>query len=89
MTNAQTVLITGATGGIGGALAEVYAEPGNTLILQGRNAARLKELATTCETLGARVITRVLDVRKREELSEWLRETSRGKRLIWSSSTRA
>ena len=34
----QTVLITGATGGIGGALAEVYAEPGNTLILQGRNA---------------------------------------------------
>ena len=36
----QTVLITGATGGIGGALAEAYAEPGNTLILQGRNADR-------------------------------------------------
>jgi short-subunit dehydrogenase len=36
------VLITGATGGIGGALAMVYAEPGSTLILQGRNAARLR-----------------------------------------------
>ena len=70
----RTVLITGATGGIGGALAEAYAEPGNTLILQGRNAARLAELAAMCEARGARVLTRVLDVRNREELSAWLRE---------------
>jgi NADP-dependent 3-hydroxy acid dehydrogenase YdfG len=54
-----TVLITGATGSIGGALAEVYAEPGNVLILQGRNALRLAELASRCEALGARVLTRV------------------------------
>lgn len=45
----QTVLITGATGGIGGALAEAYADPGNTLVLQGRNADRLAELAAICE----------------------------------------
>jgi len=70
----QTVLITGATGGIGGALAEAYAEPGNTLILQGRNAVRLAELAAFCKDKGARVLTRVLDVRNREELSEWLHE---------------
>ncbi len=69
-----TVLITGATGGIGGALVEVYAEPGNTLILQGRNAARLADLAARCEARGVRVLTRVLDVRKRDELSTWLRE---------------
>jgi hypothetical protein len=42
---ARSVLITGATGGIGGALAMVYAEAGSTLVLQGRNAARLAELA--------------------------------------------
>lgn len=70
----RTILITGATGGIGGALAQVYAEPGNTLILQGRNAARLAELAVLCETQGARVLTQVLDVRKLDELSGWLKE---------------
>ena len=70
----QTVLITGATGGIGGALVDVYAEAGNTLILQGRNAARLADLAAQCEARGARVLTRVLDVRNRDELSAWLRE---------------
>ena len=70
----QTVLITGATGGIGGALVDVYAEPGNTLILQGRNAARLGELSAQCEAGGARVLTRVLDVRNRDELSAWLRD---------------
>jgi len=74
---AKTVLITGATGGIGGALAEVYAEPGTTLILQGRNAARLAQLAALCEASGARVIARELDVRNREELTAWLREISR------------
>lgn len=73
-SSTQTVLITGATGGIGGALVDVYAEPGNTLILQGRNAARLGELSAQCEAGGARVLTRVLDVRNRDELSAWLRE---------------
>ena len=70
----RTVLITGATGGIGSALAEAYADPGNTLILQGRNAARLAELAALCRGKGARVLTRELDVRDREELSTWLGE---------------
>lgn len=68
----RTVLITGATGGIGGALVESYAEPGNTLILQGRNAARLAEQAAFCEARGARVLTQVLDVRDRVALSAWL-----------------
>jgi short-subunit dehydrogenase len=68
----RTVLITGATGGIGGALAEVYAQAGNTLILQGRNMVRLAELAGLCEAKGARVLTQVLDMRNRDELSAWL-----------------
>ncbi|WP_050871662.1 SDR family NAD(P)-dependent oxidoreductase [Comamonas testosteroni] len=69
----QTVLITGATGGIGGALVDSYAQPGNTLILQGRNAARLAQQAALCEARGARVLTQVLDVRDRTALSVWLR----------------
>lgn len=70
----RTVLITGATGGIGSALAEVYAEPGNTLILQGRDTLRLAELAALGQAQGARVLTRALDVRNRDELFAWLRE---------------
>ncbi|WP_019042059.1 SDR family oxidoreductase [Comamonas testosteroni] len=70
----QTVLITGATGGIGGALVDSYAQPGNTLILQGRNAARLAQQAALCEARGARVLTQVLDVRDRTALSVWLRD---------------
>jgi len=70
----MTVLITGATGGIGGALAEVYAQAGNTLILQGRNTVRLTELAGLCEAQGARVLTQALDMRNRDEFSAWLQE---------------
>lgn len=68
----RIVLITGATGAIGGALAEIYAEPGVTLILQGRNTARLAELTTLVEARGARVLTKVLDVRDRDRLITWL-----------------
>lgn len=75
MTNPiGSVLITGATGEIGGALALVYAERGRTLILQGRKADRLAELAGQCEALGARVLTRVLDVRDRHTYRDWLAE---------------
>ena len=72
----RCVLITGATGGIGGALAVAYAEPGVTLILQGRKADRLAELAAQCESRGARVLTQLLDVRDRVALTEWLRAVS-------------
>ena len=70
----RTVLITGATGGIGSALVKVYAEPGNTLILQGRNTVRLAKLEILCEAQGTRVLTRKLDVRDHDAFSTWLRE---------------
>lgn len=40
-----TYLITGATGGIGAAVAELLHEDGDDLILTGRSAARLEEVA--------------------------------------------
>ncbi len=72
----QTVLITGATGGIGGALAQVYAAPGRTLILQGRHAPRLDELAAVCTARGARVVCQVLDLCDREATDRWLRSVA-------------
>jgi short-subunit dehydrogenase len=68
----RTILITGATGGIGGALAEEYAAPGVTLVLQGRDSDRLGALWKSCEAKGARVLTRSLDVRDVEALRAWL-----------------
>lgn len=62
----KTILITGATGGVGSSLAEQYATSGKTLILFGRDAKRLERLAERCRSLGARVVTRVSDLRDRE-----------------------
>jgi len=72
----SSVLITGATGGIGSALAEVYAAPGVTLVLQGRRQARLAELAQRCAASGAQVRTQLLDVQDRTALRDWLTQTA-------------
>lgn len=71
-----TILITGATGGIGSALALLYAEPATTLILLGRNESALKELAASCRIQGSRVITYAVDLRDRTALSKLLEEIS-------------
>jgi short-subunit dehydrogenase len=67
-----SVLITGATGGIGSALAEAYAAPGIELVLHGRNAEALTALAARCRARGAQVRTRSLDLRNRAALAGWL-----------------
>jgi NADP-dependent 3-hydroxy acid dehydrogenase YdfG len=67
-----SVFITGATGGIGSALADAYARPGIVLVLHGRNEARLEALAERCRARGAAVRTRALDLRDRAALREWL-----------------
>jgi len=59
----KTILITGASSGIGAALAHAYAQPGATLLLWGRDEARLADIAAQCRVRGATVITQSLDVR--------------------------
>ena len=70
----QSILITGATGGIGGALACAYAAPGVQLFLQGRDHEKLAELADRCIARGASIETYSLDVRNRTELVAWIKE---------------
>lgn len=57
-----SILITGASSGIGAALAEEYASPGIKLVLVGRNTRRLKMTEDICRRLGATVFISVLDV---------------------------
>lgn len=68
----QRILITGATGAIGAALAREYAAPGVTLFLHGRNARRLQEVAADCQAKGSLVVTTQLDVRDFNALRAWL-----------------
>ena len=56
------VLITGASGGLGVALARHYARTGVRLTLWGRNEAQLQALAQACEATGASAVIRVLDI---------------------------
>jgi short-subunit dehydrogenase len=66
------VLITGATGAIGRALALAYAAPGRSLVLHGRNEERLRQTAQSCERLGATIETKALDVRELSALTAWV-----------------
>lgn len=58
----KTVLITGATGGFGSAFARRFAALGSRLILTGRDASKLKDLAASLPT---ETLQLVFDVRDR------------------------
>jgi short-subunit dehydrogenase len=68
----RAVLITGASSGIGKALALHYAGPGVCLALIGRDQSRLDRVAQECRELGARVSCAAIDVRRRNELTTWI-----------------
>lgn len=76
-----SILITGATGGIGSALAELYAAPGTTLILLGRSEPGLAGVASRCREKGSRVDTHRLDLRDRAALSRLLGEICTAERV--------
>ena len=63
------VLITGASSGIGRALALRYAQEGARLSLMGRDASRLEATADACRARGATVQTFVADVQDRAAMA--------------------
>jgi short-subunit dehydrogenase len=50
-----TILITGASGGLGAALARAHASPDAVLLLSGRDTDRLQAVAASCRARGAAV----------------------------------
>ncbi len=69
---ADVIVITGASGGLGRALALEYARPGAVLGLTGRDAARLGETEAACRAKGAHTHATVLDVTDEAGMAQWL-----------------
>ncbi len=69
---AKSILITGAAGAIGSALARAYAAPGIHLFLGDMNPDPLEVLTTACSALGATVEGCVVDVTDRPGMAAWI-----------------
>ena len=68
----KAAIVTGASGGIGAALAAAYAAPGVMLHLGGLDARRLEAVADRCRSLGASVATRRQDVADKNGMADWV-----------------
>src|SRR5689334_16277607 len=74
MKQPQTIMITGATAGIGRATAYRFARHGWNLILTGRREERLREVENEIKNLSeVKVISLAFDVRSRAEVSTAIR----------------
>lgn len=67
-------MITGASSGIGKALAEELAAPGNTLILAARNQEQLQALKQKCESKGATCHTLFLDISSENSIQAFVQQ---------------
>lgn len=72
MIEPRTILITGASSGLGTALAQTYARPGVTLFLSGRHEERLEKVAADCRARGARAERAILDVADKDAMAAWI-----------------
>ncbi|NET57437.1 MAG: SDR family oxidoreductase [Symploca sp. SIO2E6] len=68
--NNQVVLITGASAGIGAALAQEFASQGANLVLLARRTEKLAAVAAAIDSTGEKVLTVACDVSKDGELEQ-------------------
>jgi short-subunit dehydrogenase len=77
----RSILITGASSGIGAALARAYAAPRTRLAICGRDTARLAAVADLCRERGAEVIETCLDVTEAPAVAAWIDTADRASPL--------
>ncbi|MBR9973478.1 SDR family NAD(P)-dependent oxidoreductase [Magnetospirillum sulfuroxidans] len=68
------ILITGASSGLGAALALAYAGPTVTLFLSGRDRQRLHDIADACRAKKAEVHALVINVTQAVPMATWIKE---------------
>lgn len=81
MISPTSVAITGASSGLGAALALAYAEPGRRLLLAARDGVRLNAVADRCRAAGAGVSTHEIDVTDRAAMEAWIAAAGAPSRL--------
>lgn len=69
----RSLVLTGASSGLGAALAAEYAAPGVAMLLIARDAARLERVADAARAAGADVETALIDVTDADALADALR----------------
>ena len=72
MTAPRHILITGASSGIGAALARHYAGAQTRLALGGRDVQRLEQVVASCRERGATVEPKAIDVTDRPAMRDWI-----------------
>ena len=71
----MNTLITGASSGIGEAIALECARRGDTLFLCGRDKSRLDSVVERCCNLGAKAYGEVVDVSDNEAVERWMKNS--------------
>ena len=72
MNKQTTILITGASSGLGYEIALQYAKPNIRLILIGRNIDQLNKIANLCNDKGAKTHVIAVNVRDKAKMAEYL-----------------
>ncbi len=70
----QVALITGASRGIGKAIAQVYAREGANVVICARNEAGLRKTADEIRSCGGEVDWRAIDIAKVRQVRRWVRD---------------
>jgi len=70
----KTIIVTGASSGIGKGIAIGYAAPGVTIGITGRDKNRLDEVKALILEKGANVEVKVIDVNDKEKIGEWVKD---------------
>jgi NADP-dependent 3-hydroxy acid dehydrogenase YdfG len=84
MAEPMSVVVVGATSGIGREIARFYAERGHDVVLSGRDARRAEAVAAE---IGGRATGIALELARPEEIAAALRGVGRVDRLCWPPST--
>ncbi|XP_047509238.1 uncharacterized oxidoreductase MexAM1_META1p0182-like [Pieris napi] len=71
----KVVIVTGASAGIGAAIAVAFAKEGASVVLVGRNEEKLKRVADECKAFGSTVLILKADVSNGADLAKIIPET--------------
>lgn len=71
----KIVLVSGASSGIGAAIALKFASNGADLVIVGRNESKLKSVNEKIQNMGRRALTMIADVTKEDDLKKIVKGT--------------